>query len=153
MHLDSNDPTGHTTIELLSDANAIVAAGGDTAVSPDNISVDEEYILINEDGTAQSRAVMAQKGRDGSVWRFDKRTLEATRIAELFPPGGDGNFAITSGTWETTGVIAVDGFGGEAWLMNVQAHGPTAAPSPNTVEDGQFVLLRRTEFDALGSVE
>jgi len=153
MTLDPEDPTGHTTIELLADANTIVASGGDTAVSPDNIAVDEEYILINEDGTAQSRLVMAQKGRDGSVWRFDKRTLEATRIAELFPPGRDGNFAISSGVWETTGVISVDGFGGEAWLMNVQAHAPTAAPAPNTVEDGQLVLLRRTEFDTLTRVE
>jgi Bacterial protein of unknown function (DUF839) len=153
MLLDPEDPTGHTTIELLSDANAIVASGGDTAVSPDNISVDEDYILINEDGTAQSRLVMAQKGRDGSVWRLDKRTLEATRIAELFPPGRDANFAITSGVWETTGVLAVNGFGGEAWLMNVQAHAPTVAPGINTVEDGQFVLLRRTEFGALTSVE
>jgi secreted PhoX family phosphatase len=149
MHLDPEDPTGHTRIELLSDANAIVAAGGDTAVSPDNIAVDEEYLLINEDGTAQSRLVMAQKGRDGSVWRLDKRTLEATRIAELFPPGRDANFAITSGVWESTGVISVDGFGGEAWLMNVQAHSPTLAPASNTVEDGQLVLLRRTEFDTL----
>jgi secreted PhoX family phosphatase len=153
MKLDPEDPTGHTTIELLSDANAIVAAGGDTAVSPDNLAVDDDYIMINEDGTAQSRLVMAQKGRDGSVWRFDKRTLQATRVAELFPPGRDANFAITSGVWETTGIVSVDGFGGEAWLLNVQAHAPTAAPGVNTVEDGQFVLLRRTKLDALTSVE
>ena len=27
--------------------------------------------MINEDGTTESRAVMAAKGRDGSIWRFD----------------------------------------------------------------------------------
>lgn len=107
--------------------------------------------MINEDGTAQSRVVMAQKGRDGSVWRINKRTLEATRVAELFPPGRDANFAITSGVWETTGILAVEGFGREAWLMNVQAHGPTLPPAPNTVEDGQLMLLRRTSFEALES--
>lgn len=153
MKLDPEDPTGHTTIELLVDANAVIAAGGDTAVSLDNLSVDDDFIMVNEDGTAQSRLVMAQKGRDGSVWRFDKHTLQATRVAELFPPGRDGNFAITSGVWETTGILSVDGFGGEAWLVNVQAHAPTAAPGSNTVEDGQFALLRRTKFDALTSVE
>ena len=29
-------------------------------------------------------------------------------------------------------------------LFDVQAHSPTAAPAPNTVEDGQLVLLKRT---------
>ena len=27
--------------------------------------------MINEDGTAECRAVMARMGRDGSIWRFD----------------------------------------------------------------------------------
>ena len=141
---------GSTKIDLIFNANAVVAAGGDTALSPDNIGIDRNYILINEDGTAQSRAAMTAKGRDGSVWRLNKATLQATRILELFPPGRDGNFGVTSGVWETTGVIPVEGFGGEAWLLNVQAHAPTATPAPGTVEDGQLVLVRRTDFRALG---
>jgi hypothetical protein len=83
------------------------------------------------------------------VWRLDKRTYETDRVAELFPPGRDANFAITSGVWETTGVISVEGFGHEAWLINVQAHAPTLAPAPNTVEDGQLLMLRRTGIRAL----
>ncbi len=149
MDLDRRDPTGQTTIELIYDANKVIAAGGDIAISPDNIGVDRNFIMINEDGTANSRPVMASKARDGSMWRLNKSNYAATRVAELFPPARDANFGITSGVWETTGVIPVDGFGGEAWLINVQAHGPTVAPAPNTVEDGQLVLMRRTQFRAL----
>jgi secreted PhoX family phosphatase len=152
MTLDANDPTGHTTIDLIYNADAIIAAGGDIAISPDNLSVSSDYIMINEDGTGSSRAVMTQKGRDGSVWRLDKHNgYAATRVAELFPPGRDANFGITSGVWETTGVLSVKGFGNDAWLVNVQAHAPTAAPAANTVEDGQLVLLRRTHHDSLFS--
>jgi secreted PhoX family phosphatase len=149
MRLDEHDPAGETTIELVLNANAVVAAGGDTALSPDNIGMDRNTILINEDGTANSRPLMASKGRSGSVWRLDKRTYETDQIADLFPPARDANFAIASGVWETTGVIPIEGFGPEAWLINVQAHAPTVAPAPNTVEDGQLLMLRRTGIRAL----
>jgi hypothetical protein len=47
--------------------------------------------------------------------------------------------------WETSGIIDTAGlFGAGSWLFDVQAHGPTTAPAPNTVEDGQLVLLKRT---------
>jgi hypothetical protein len=127
----------------------VIAAGGDTALSPDNISVDRNFVMITEDGTANSRPVMASKARDGSMWRINKRTFAATRVAELFPPARDGNFGITSGVWESTDVIPAEGFGPEAWFVAVQAHAPTVAPAPNTVEDGQLVLVRRTPFRAL----
>lgn len=149
MDLDRNDPTGQAHIELVFNANTVIAGGGDISVSPDNIGIDRNFIMINEDGTGNSRPVMAGKARDGSVWRLNKQTFQATRVAELFPPGRDGNFAITSGVWETTGIVPVEGFGGEAWLLNVQAHSPTLAPAPNTVEDGQLVLLRRNSFRGL----
>jgi hypothetical protein len=48
------------------------------------------------------------------------------------------------GVWETSGII--DGksvFGPDTWLFDVQAHPPTAAPSPGTVEDGQLLLMSR----------
>ncbi|MBK8181230.1 MAG: hypothetical protein IPK67_20590 [Planctomycetes bacterium] len=49
-----------------------------------------------------------------------------------------------AGVWETSGIIdATWLFGLDSWLFDVQAHGPTAAPAPNTVEDGQLLLLRR----------
>jgi len=150
MTLSSRDPRGKTKIELVYNADTIIAGGGDTAVSPDNIDVDDDYIFVTEDGTAQSREVMAEKGRHGSVWRFSKKKpYTAVRVAELFPPGRDANFGIGPGVWETTGILSVKEGSREAWLLNVQAHAPTVAPLPNTVEDGQLVLLRRSGTEAL----
>ena len=46
------------------------------------------------------------------------------------------------GVWETSGIIDTAGlFGAGTWLFDVQAHSPTPAPKPNTVEDGQLLLL------------
>jgi hypothetical protein len=103
--------------------------------------------MINEDGTTESRLVMASKGRDGSIWRFElkKHRVDlgtAKRVAELDPPGWDG-VAVGPGIWETSGIIdASRVYGKDWWLSDVQAHSPTAAPAPGTVEDGQLFLLR-----------
>ena len=150
LALDASDPTkqGFLTVEYAADA--VIEAGGDIAISPDNIDVSSTYLMINEDGTVESRVVMASKGRDGSVWRFalNKKggvdLSSATRIAELDPPGRDG-VAVGPGIWETSGIIdASELFGANWWLSDVQAHSPTAAPAPGTVEDGQLFLLRPT---------
>jgi hypothetical protein len=107
--------------------------------------------MINEDGTASSRPVMASKGRDGSIGRFDIDADGAdfssrVRVAELDPPGRDG-VTVGPGVWETSGIIDVSStFGPNTWLSDVQAHPPTAAPDGTTVtvEDGQLFLLRPT---------
>lgn len=105
--------------------------------------------MVQEDGTIESRLVMADKGRDGSIWRFPLHgksgidVAAATRVVTLSPPGRDG-VAVGPGIWETSGIIDGTGlFGRGSWLFDVQAHAPTAAPAPNTVEDGQLVLLRK----------
>ena len=103
--------------------------------------------MINEDGTAESRAVMAAKGRDGSIWRFSLSgtgvdVSSATRVASLSPPGRD-NVPVGPGIWETSGIIdASHLFGAGSSLFDVQAHPPTTAPVANTVEDGQLLLLK-----------
>jgi hypothetical protein len=110
--------------------------------------------MITEDGTTESRAVMAAKGRDGSIWRFDldKGPVDAvgvdaataTRVAELDPPGRDG-VPVGPGVWETSGIIDASGLlGRDTWISDVQAHPPTAAPggATVTVEEGQLFLLR-----------
>jgi hypothetical protein len=59
-------------LTLIYNADQITAAGGDIAVTPDNIDVGKDYILVCEDGTGFSRTVMAQKGRiqccEGAKW-------------------------------------------------------------------------------------
>ena len=99
--------------------------------------------MIQEDGTAQTRPVMASKNRDGSIWRFSlDNNFAATRVVELDPPGRDG-VPVAPGVWETSGIIDASFlYGVDSWLTVVQAHPPTGVPVPNTVEDGQLLLMR-----------
>jgi hypothetical protein len=106
--------------------------------------------MINEDGTAESRQIMDEYDRDGSIWRFDldRHGVDASsaeRIAELDPPGRDG-IPVGPGVWETSGIIDGESLFGEGtWLFDVQAHPPTTPPAPNTVEDGQLLLLTQDD--------
>jgi Bacterial protein of unknown function (DUF839) len=152
LKLNPSDPAKDATLSVVYNADEIIAAGGDVAISPDNIDASGDYLMINEDGTTPSRPVMGAKARDGSIWRFDLKPsggidpASAVRIAQLNPPGRDGA-AVGPGVWETSGIIdASHLFGPDTWLSDVQAHSPTAAPggSTVTVEDGQLFLLRPT---------
>jgi Bacterial protein of unknown function (DUF839) len=156
LRLHPGNPLQPATLTVVYNADTVVAAGGDVAISPDNLDASDQYLMINEDGTTESRAVMAAKDRDGSIWRFglvkgpvgavgvDAST--ATRVAQLDPPGRDG-ITVGPGVWETSGIIDTSGlFGADIWLSDVQAHPPTTAPggSSVTVEDGQLFLMRPT---------
>jgi hypothetical protein len=154
LRLHPGNPLKPARLSIVYNADAVVAAGGDIALSPDNMDASRRYLMINEDGTTESRAVMAAKGRDGSIWRFDlvKRPVHAvgvdpataTRVAQLDPPGRDG-VPVGPGVWETSGIIDASAlFGADSWLSDVQAHPPTTAPiGPTvTVEDGQLFLMR-----------
>jgi Bacterial protein of unknown function (DUF839) len=152
LRLHPGNVTQGGTLTVVYNADAVVAAGGDTAISPDNVDTSGEYLMINEDGTASSRPVMASKGRDGSIWRFDISASgvdfsSRVRVAQLNPPGRDG-VAVGAGVWETSGIIDVSSiFGPNTWISDVQAHLPTAPPGGDatvTVEDGQLFLLRPT---------
>jgi Bacterial protein of unknown function (DUF839) len=151
LRLHPGNPLKPATLTIVYNADPIVAAGGDIGISPDNVDTSNRYLMINEDGTTESRAVMAAKGRDGSIWRFaltngpvhaigiDAST--ATRVAQLDPPGRDG-IPVSPGVWETSGIIDTSAiFGADTWLSDVQAHPPTTAPAPGTVEDGQLFLI------------
>jgi len=144
LDLNADNVLGPAKLTIVYNADQIVAAGGDIAVSPDNIAVSADYIMINEDGTAQSRVVMGDKGRNGNIWRLDLNNNYAAEIvAELTSTGRDG-LLTGPGIWETTGIIDTSAlFGAGSWLFNVQAHPPTAVPAPNTVEDGQLLLMLR----------
>jgi hypothetical protein len=154
LQLHPGNPLKAAKLSIVYNADTVVAAGGDIAISPDNLDVSRKYLMINEDGTAESRAVMAAKGRDGSIWRLDLvnrgwgevgvDVSTATRVAQLDPPGRDG-VPVGPGVWETSGIVDASGlFGADTWLSDVQAHPPTTPPSDPTitVEDGQLFLLR-----------
>jgi Alkaline phosphatase PhoX len=156
LRLHPGNPLKPATLTTVYNADTVVAAGGDIAISPDNLDVSRRHLMINEDGTTESRAVMAAKGRDGSIWRFDLvkgpvgavgvDASTATRVAQLDPPGRDG-IPVGPGVWETSGIIdASVMFGADTWLSDVQAHPPTTPPvGPTvTVEDGQLFLMRPT---------
>jgi hypothetical protein len=152
IRLHPGNPTKPATLTIAYNADQVIAAGSDIAISPDNMDASKRYLMISEDGTSQSRPVMASKGRDGSIWRFDlvKGSVgalgvdvsTATRVVQLDPPGRDG-VPVGPGVWETSGTLdASHLFGEDTWLSDVQAHPPTAAPGPGTVEDGQLFLMR-----------
>ncbi len=156
LRLHPGNPLKPATLTTVYNADTVIAAGGDIAISPDNLDASGQYLMINEDGTTESRAVMAAKGRDGSIWRFDlvKGPVgavgvdgsTATRVAQLDPPGRDG-IPVGPGVWETSGIIDTSGlFGADTWLSDVQAHPPTTGPGGPTVtvEDGQLFLLHPT---------
>jgi hypothetical protein len=120
----------------------------DGPMSPDNVDVRGNWIAINEDGTAFSRAEMEARDRDGSIWLVNRHNpSNRHRVAQLVgrAEGGRDNVLTGAGIWETSGIIdASDLFDGRgAWLFDVQAHSPTAPPGSDTSEDGQLLLLRR----------
>lgn len=143
LALNYRNVLGPARLSVIYNADQIVAEGGDIAVSPDNIGVAKDSLMIQEDGTAQSRPVMAAAGRKGNIWHLDLLTGEIDVVAELANWGRDASTP-TPGVWETSGII--DGtslFGPDSWLFDVQAHSPTRAPAANTVEDGQLLLMIR----------
>jgi hypothetical protein len=154
LRLDPHNPINPATLSVVVNADTVVAAGGDTAISPDKMDVSDQYLMINEDPTPEGGVALAAKGRDGSIWRFDLvdgavgvDASTATRVVELDSPGRDG-IPVDLGVWETSGIIdASKLFGGDAWLSDVMAHPPTTAPGGTTVtvEDGQLFLMRPTQ--------
>lgn len=144
LDLNPQNPAGPCLVTVIYNADLIIAAGGDIAISPDNLETGRDCIMVCEDGTTQSRVVMTSKARDGSIWKFDlKNNYAAERIVELNPPGTDTK-PVTAGVWETSGIIdTAKAFGPDSWIFDVQAHGPTVAPVAGTVEDGQILMLRR----------
>ncbi len=140
---ESWDITGTTRLTVMYNADQIIAEGGDIALSPDNMAVSADYIMIQEDGTGQSRPVIGAKGRKGNIWRINLHTGAVDNVVEQTSIGRDG-IVTGPGVWETSGIIDTGAlFGADSWLFDVQAHGPTRAPAANTLEDGQLLLMIR----------
>lgn len=145
---------GTTTIKTIYNSDTVAAMGGDIAFAPDNVAASRDFLMVQEDGTSDSRPEYAKRAREGSIWRLDlKNNFAAKRIAELNPsgsvaaapasPGAVGlPPSVGAGIWESSGIIDASGlFGADTWLTVVQAHSPSLIPAPNTVEDGQLLML------------
>jgi hypothetical protein len=151
LRLNPGQPPADAELSVVYNADQVAAAGGDIAVSPDNIDTSARYLMVQEGGTMPARDFINQKAREFSIWRFgftnDKLRIDpasATRVVELDPPGRDGIVPLRPGPWESSGIIEASAFfGADSWLFDVQAHPPTTAPAPNTVEDGQLLLMKR----------
>jgi hypothetical protein len=94
-------PVEPATLSIVYNADTVVAAGGDIAISPYNIGVSGRHLIVNKDGTTESRAVMAAKGRDGSIWcstssraagSFDASTATRTSRRAEGPVGASALF-------------------------------------------------------------
>ncbi|MGH2590615.1 MAG: alkaline phosphatase PhoX [Actinomycetota bacterium] len=110
LRINPSDPTAKGALRVVYEADEVIAGGGDIAISPDNVDTSDKYLMINEDGTTESRIVMGQKGRDGSIWRFKLNggsggvdVNSAKRIAELDPPGQLGGGTVGPGIWRPVG--------------------------------------------------
>ena len=145
LQLNRRNVTGPATLSILYNADLVTAAGGDIALTPDNIDTSEDYLMVCEDGTGFSRNLMAGLGRTGLIWRYDlNNNYAAEPIVSLVTSGRDG-VPVGSGIWETSGILNTEKiFGRNSWIFDVQAHPPTGAPAPGTVEDGQLVLMLPT---------
>jgi hypothetical protein len=173
LELDRNDPLGTATLNIVynadSDQNGIL--DHDIAISPDNLDVSQNYLMVQEDGTDESRAVMTSLGRDGQIWRFeldadddgDGQVVDASSavpVAELdgaqsrWKTSGGVQVMPGKGIWETSGIIDASAFlGSDTWVFDVQAHRtgsaatgwpPAGVTAPNTVEDGQLLMMKPT---------
>ena len=91
LQFNEEDVTGPCLLSLLYNADKIYAAGGDIALTPDNIDTSERYVMVCEDGTGFSRNAMAARGRTGLIWRYDlENNYAATPIVTLATAGRDG---------------------------------------------------------------
>ena len=152
LNLHPGNPLRPGTLEVLYNADDVIAAGGDIAISPDNLDVSDDYLMINEDGTASSRPVMAAKNRDGSIWRFDideggVDVSSKLRVAELDPPGRDG-VAVGPGSGRRAESLMRRGPVRRQHLALRRAGPPThGRAGTNTVEDGQLLLMTGPDDD------
>jgi hypothetical protein len=54
LQLNRRNITGPARLRIVYNADQVIAAGGDTALSPDNIDVSRDYLMVQEDGTRRA---------------------------------------------------------------------------------------------------
>ena len=140
---------GNPTLTVVYNADQVVAAGGDIAISPDNIDASRQYLMINEDGTDREPAGHGREGPRRVDLAVPGRQRQARGRRVERDPRGPARSAraqrrrpVGPGIWETSGIIDMSHiWGPNTWLFDVQAHPPTPVPAANTVEDGQLLMM------------
>lgn len=144
----SNPAAGAASLEILK------TGGSGSFASPDNIDANADgQILIAEDPTDSSHALLRAERRNPAVWLFNTRTGSLIRVAGIDEAAVPARMRNSGGTrWEATGIVdASRWYGGGAWLLNVQAHSvldPEAgglqglASEVKVDQGGQLLLLK-----------
>lgn len=150
----NDDPTKDAQLDIVYNADSLEAADGSfqpqlffNAMSPDNLGINNRYVMVQEDRNGTIQSMLNIIGRDGSIFSYDLQNgMAAKREAELNQPN---RFGITQnlGRWESSGITdASSVFGANTWIVNVQAHGGIPSEETEfrfiTPEDGQILIMR-----------
>ena len=133
IRLDPFDPTRVEELRVVLDADE-----GDDLFRPDNLDMDDRYLMIQEDPAARGL-------HPSRILRYDPRSRAIEPLAECAEvdskgrPFGKG----VGGEWETTGIVdASEIFGTDSWLVAVQAHNLSDPKFGGRKGSGQLLLLR-----------
>lgn len=133
MRLDPFDPTRVEELRVVLDADE-----GDDLYRPDNLDMDDRYLMIQEDPGGRGL-------HPSRILRYDPRSRAVEPLAECAEvdakgrPFGRG----VGGEWEATGIVdASEIFGTDSWLVAVQAHNLTEPKFGGRKGSGQILLLR-----------
>jgi hypothetical protein len=146
LRIDPRRPEDGATLTLLLDHD-------DGIVCPDNLDVNRHgELAIQEDPGFDLRQIDLQ--RDSSIWIYHIRKHRLRRVAEIDrDPARAHALALdpsnesvakddVPGGWETSGILDMESsLGRGAWLMTVQAHSLRVAPTAETVQGGQLLLM------------
>jgi hypothetical protein len=140
VELNENDPTGACKITCILDGDK---KGGkaDGFHSPDNITVTENYVYIQEDPNGYASANDAISGF-AKLYQYNINTGELKTVMECNQEVAAGlGYGSAEDMWEITGMIDVTDIVGSAeptFLCGVQVHGWEADKLPTAVRaDGK----------------
>jgi len=133
MRLDPFDPTRVEELRVVLDSDE-----GDDLYRPDNLEMDDRYLMIQEDPGGRGL-------HPSRILRYDPKSRALAALAECAEvdskgiPFGKG----VGGEWESTGIVeASEFFGPDSWIVAVQAHNQTDPQFGGRRGGGQVLLLR-----------
>lgn len=134
MTLDPQDPTKVVALEVILEGDK-----GDPILNPDNLSVSDRSLMIQEDINTEFRGQ-----RPGRIWQYNLQNKDLIAVAEADQTDSAGNPipGDSPGTWESSGIINMANIlGPNKWLVNVEPHTLRTAQFGGEDESGQILLL------------